>query len=194
LTEFELIKRYFHFSTPQKEEVALGVGDDCALLQLPEGQQLAISTDSLVCGVHFPENAPPFLLGGRALAVAASDLAAMGASPIGFTLALTLPEADEDWLKAFSAGLEQMARYCQLALIGGDTCRGPLHLGLTVFGSVPVGKALKRSGAQPGDLLCVGGSLGDGGGGLALLLAAPSPAPSPAGGRGAGGDWGKMLC
>jgi len=169
LTEFELIKHYFHFATPRKEEVALGVGDDCALLQLPEGEQLAISTDSLVSGVHFPENAPPFLLGQRALAVAASDLAAMGAKPLAFTLALTLPEADESWLGEFSRGLEQMARYCGLALIGGDTCRGPLHLCLTVFGSVPQGQALKRSGAMPGDLLCVGDNLGDGGGGLALV-------------------------
>jgi len=151
LTEFELIKRYFHFAAPHKEEVALGIGDDCALLQLPEGEQLAVSTDSLVCGVHFPENAPPFLLGQRALAVAASDLAAMGASPLAFTLALTLPEADESWLREFSRGLKQMAGYCDLALIGGDTCRGSLHLCLTVFGTAPKGKALKRSGAQVGD-------------------------------------------
>jgi len=177
LTEFELIKRYFHFAEPHKEEVALGIGDDCALLQLPEGEQLALSTDSLVCGVHFPENAPPFLLGQRALAVAASDLAAMGAKPLAFTLALTLPEADESWLHEFSRGLKEMARYCELALIGGDTCRGPLHLCLTVFGSIPKGQALKRSGAQVGDLLCVGGSLGDAGGGLALLPHYPLPQP-----------------
>jgi len=176
LTEFELIKRYFHFASPHKEEVALGVGDDCALLQLPEGEQLAISTDSLVCGVHFPENAPPFLLGQRALAVAASDLAAMGASPLAFTLALTLPQAREDWLQDFSRGLQKMAGYCELALIGGDTCRGSLHLCLTVFGSIPKGQALKRSGAQVGDLLCVVGSLGDAGGGLALLS---TPLPQP---------------
>jgi len=178
LTEFELIKRYFHFANPQKEEVALGIGDDCALLQLPLDEQLAISTDSLVSGVHFPEDAPPFLLGQRALAVVASDLAAMGARPIAFTLALTLPQADENWLREFSRGLKQMAEYCELALIGGDTCRGLLHLCLTVFGSTPKGKALKRSGAQVGDLLCVGGSLGDAGGGLALLQKAPSPTPT----------------
>jgi len=177
LTEFELIKRYFHFAAPHREEVALGVGDDCALLQLPEGQQLAISTDSLVCGVHFPENAPPFLLGQRALAVAASDLAAMGATPLAFTLALTLPEADENWLREFSRGLKEMADYCSLALIGGDTCRGSLHLNLSVFGSIPKGQALTRSGAQVGDLLCVGGSLGDAGGGLALLPHYPLPQP-----------------
>jgi len=187
LTEFELIKRYFHFANPQKEEVALGIGDDCALLQLPLDEQLAISTDSLVSGVHFPEDAPPFLLGQRALAVATSDLAAMGARPIAFTLALTLPQADENWLREFSRGLKQMAEYCGLALIGGDTCRGALHLCLTVLGSTPKGKALKRSGAQVGDLLCVGGSLGDAGGGLALLPKAPSPpAPLPQAGEGLG--------
>ncbi|KXU39132.1 thiamine monophosphate kinase [Ventosimonas gracilis] len=180
MTEFELIKRYFDFAAPHQEEIALGLGDDCALLQLAADEQLAVSTDSLVCGVHFPENAPPFLLGQRSLAVAASDLAAVGASPLAFTLALTLPEACEDWLREFSRGLKQMAGYCGLALIGGDTCRGPLHLCLTVFGSVPQGQALKRSGARAGDLLCVGGHLGDTGGGLALLQKAPAPTNSAA--------------
>ncbi|KAF1052850.1 MAG: Thiamine-monophosphate kinase [Stenotrophomonas maltophilia] len=151
--------------------MALGIGDDCALLAPPAGQQLAVSTDTLVEGVHFPQACDPFLLGQRALAVSASDLAAMGATPLGFTLALTLPQADPAWLEGFARGLDHMARDCSLALIGGDTTRGPLNMNLTVFGSVPVGQALTRGGARLGDLLCVGGSLGEAGGALELVLA-----------------------
>jgi thiamine-monophosphate kinase len=172
LGEFELIRRYFAAASCAQagDGVALGIGDDCALLELPTGEQLAVSTDTLVTGVHFPDRAEPFLLGQRALAVAASDLAAMGATPIGFTLALTLPSAEPAWLQAFAHGLDRMARACALRLIGGDTCRGPLCLTLTVFGRVPAGQALTRSGARVGDLLCVGGPLGDGAGALALVL------------------------
>ncbi|MWV16293.1 thiamine-phosphate kinase [Pseudomonas sp. L-22-4S-12] len=170
--EFELIRRFFAAApcAQAAEGVALGIGDDCALLQVPAGEQLAVSTDTLVVGVHFPASADPFLLGQRALAVAASDLAAMGATPLGFTLAITLPQADEAWLQGFARGLSQMARGCGLALIGGDTTRGPLSLTVTVFGRVPAGRALTRSGARPGDLLCVGGPLGDGAGALPLVL------------------------
>ncbi|WP_313520161.1 AIR synthase related protein, partial [Pseudomonas sp.] len=117
--------------------VALGIGDDCALLDLPPGEQLAVSTDTLVSGVHFPDACDALLLGQRALAVSASDLAAMGATPLGFTLALTLPATDADWLQRFVDGLGRMAAVCGLALIGGDTTRGPLSLTLTVFGRVP---------------------------------------------------------
>ncbi|MFB4391973.1 MULTISPECIES: thiamine-phosphate kinase [unclassified Pseudomonas] len=170
--EFELIRHYFAAAPCAQggEGVALGIGDDCALLELPTGQQLAISTDTLVAGVHFPVACEPALLGQRALAVAASDLAAMGAEPVGFTLALTLPEVSADWLKAFAEGLERMASQCRLSLIGGDTTRGPLSITVTVFGRVPSGQALRRSGARPGDLLCVGGYLGDAAGALALVL------------------------
>jgi thiamine-monophosphate kinase len=170
--EFELIRHYFAAAPCAQagDAVALGIGDDCALLAVPAGEHLAISTDTLVNGVHFPDAADPFLLGQRALAVAASDLAAMGATPIGFTLALTLPSVCEDWLKPFAEGLNRMAGHCQLRLIGGDTTRGPLCLTVTVFGSVPVGQALTRSGARPGDLLCVGGDLGNGAGALPLVL------------------------
>lgn len=170
--EFELIRRYFAAApcAQAAEGVALGIGDDCALLQPGSGQQLAVSTDTLVAGVHFPDPCDPFLLGQRALAVAASDLAAMGAAPLGFTLALTLPQAEPAWLEAFAHGLSRMAEACRLALVGGDTTRGPLSLTLTVFGQVPTGQALTRSGARPGDLLCVGGSLGDGAGALPLVL------------------------
>ncbi|OUM09034.1 thiamine-phosphate kinase [Pseudomonas syringae] len=170
--EFELIRNYFAAAPCAQagEEVALGIGDDCALLALPPGEQLAISTDTLVVGVHFPDNSDPFLLGQRALAVSASDLAAMGARPVAFTLALTLPHVDADWLQAFARGLSLMAQGCSVRLIGGDTTRGPLSLTLTVFGGVPAGLALTRSGAREGDLLCVGGALGDGAGALPLVL------------------------
>lgn len=170
--EFELIRRFFVAAPCAQavEGVALGIGDDCALLQLPAGEQLAVSTDTLVVGVHFPASSDPFLLGQRALAVAASDLAAMGATPLGFTLAITLPQADEAWLQGFARGLSQMAQSCGLALVGGDTTRGPLSLTVTVFGRLPAGQALTRSGARPGDLLCVGGELGDAAGALPLVL------------------------
>ncbi|MDH0302313.1 MULTISPECIES: thiamine-phosphate kinase [unclassified Pseudomonas] len=170
--EFELISHYFAAAPCAQggECVALGIGDDCALLDLPAGEQLAISTDTLVAGVHFPAVCDPLLLGQRSLAVAASDLAAMGATPIGFTLALTLPEVGADWLAGYADGLNRMARRCRLALIGGDTTRGPLSITVTVFGRVPVGQALRRSGARPGDLLCVGDCLGDAAGALPLVL------------------------
>ncbi len=170
--EFELIRRYFA-SAPcaaPAPGVALGIGDDCALLQLSPGEQLAVSTDSLVAGVHFPDSCDPALLGQRALACAASDLAAMGAAPLGFTLALSLPEADEAWLQGFARGLNEMAGHCGLRLIGGDTTRGPLNINITVFGRVPAGQALLRSGARPGELLCVGGWLGEAAAALPYVL------------------------
>lgn len=172
LGEFELIRRYFAAASCAQEGVgvALGIGDDCALLELPAGEQLAVSTDTLVVGVHFPDDADPLLLGQRALGVAVSDLAAMGATPIGFTLALTIPSADPAWLQGFAAGLDRMAQACNLRLIGGDTSRGHLTLTLTVFGRVPAGQALTRSGARAGDLLCVGGCPGDAAGALPLVL------------------------
>lgn len=170
--EFELIRHYFASAACAQggEGVALGIGDDCALLDVPAGEQLAISTDTLVAGVHFPHNPDPCLLAQRALAVSVSDLAAMGATPIGFTLALTLQTADAQWLQAFAQGLDAMARNCAVSLIGGDTTRGPLSLTLTVFGRTPTGQALRRSGAQVGDVLCVGGCLGDAAGALVLVL------------------------
>ncbi|MDB6047789.1 MAG: thiL [Pseudomonas sp.] len=172
MDEFALIRKYFAAAPCAQagEGVALGIGDDCALLTVPPGEQLAISTDTLVAGVHFPDLCDPFLLGQRALAVSASDLAAMGATPLAFTLALTLPSVDADWLQAFAQGLNLMAQRCSLQLVGGDTTRGPLSLTMTVFGRVPAGLALTRRGAQVGDLLCVGGELGDGAGALPLVL------------------------
>lgn len=172
MDEFGLIRQYFAAAACAQVAagVALGIGDDCALLDLPAGEQLAISTDTLVAGVHFPDPCDPYLLGQRSLAVAASDLAAMGATPLAFTLALTLPTATPEWLQGFAAGLNHMAQACNLTLIGGDTTRGPLSLTVTVFGRLPVGQAICRSGAQVGDLLCVGGALGDAAGALPLVL------------------------
>ncbi|SIS03723.1 thiamine-phosphate kinase [Aquipseudomonas alcaligenes] len=180
--EFELIRRYFAAApcAQAAEGVVLGIGDDCALLQPAPGMQLALSTDTLVAGVHFPQACDPFLLGQRALAVSVSDLAAMGAEPLGFTLALTLPEADPAWLEGFARGLSQMAGQCAIALVGGDTTRGPLSLTLSVFGQLPAGQALTRAGARPGDLLCVGGSLGDAAAALPLVLGQQSAAGAAA--------------
>lgn len=170
--EFELIRQYFAAAACARAggDVVLGIGDDCALLSVPAGEQLAVSTDSLTAGVHFPDHCDPYLLGQRALAVSTSDLAGMGAAPIGFTLALTLPSVDPAWLAEFARGLDAMAAGCAMRLIGGDTTRGPLSMTLTVFGRVPAGTSLLRSGAQPGDLLCVGGALGDAAGALASVL------------------------
>ena len=170
--EFELIRNFFAAAPCAQagDGVALGIGDDCALLAVPAGEQLAISTDTLVTGVHFADPCDPFLLGQRSLAVAVSDLAAMGATPVAFTLALTLPTVTADWLDAYARGLNQMAQSCGVRLVGGDTTRGPLSLTMTVFGRVPAGQALTRSGAQVGDLLCVGGELGNAAGALPLVL------------------------
>ena len=177
--EFELIRNFFAAAPCAQGGVgvALGIGEDCALLDVPQGEHLAISTDTLVAGVHFADPCDPFLLGQRSLAVAASDLAAMGATPLAFTLALTLPTVQTDWLQAFARGLNVMAQRCGLHLVGGDTTRGPLCLTLTVFGRVPRGDALKRSGARPGDLLCVGGELGNAAGALPLVLGQRAAAP-----------------
>ena len=170
--EFELIRNFFAAAPCAQggEGVALGIGDDCALLAVPPGEQLAISTDTLVAGVHFADPCDPFLLGQRSLAVAVSDLAAMGATPVAFTLALTVPTVTAYWLDAYARGLNLMAQRCGVALVGGDTTRGPLSLTVTVLGRVPTGRAHVRSGAKPGDLLCVGGELGNAAGALPLVL------------------------
>ena len=156
--EFELIDRYF--KRPARR-AALGVGDDCALLAPAPGMQLAVSSDMLIEGRHFLSTVDPFKLGHKALAVNLSDLAACGAKPLAFTLALALPQADEAWLEGFSRGLFALADAHDCELIGGDTTRGPLAICITVFGEVPPGKALLRSGARAGDDLYVSGTLGD---------------------------------
>jgi thiamine-monophosphate kinase len=141
--------------------VALGIGDDCALLAPAPGMQLAVSSDLLLEGRHFLSTVDPARLGHKALAVNLSDLAACGARPLAFTLALALPDANEAWLDAFSRGLLALADAHGCALVGGDTTRGPLAICITVFGEVPAGQALLRSGARAGDDLYVSGSVGD---------------------------------
>lgn len=156
--EFDLITRYF--KRPPKRS-PLGVGDDCALLAPAVGQQLAISTDMLVEGRHFISTVDPQKLGHKALAVNLSDLAACGARPLAFTLALALPKAEESWLEAFARGMWTLADQHECDLVGGDTTRGPLNICITVFGEVSTGQALLRSGANAGDDLWVSGTLGD---------------------------------
>ncbi|AYQ30446.1 MULTISPECIES: thiamine-phosphate kinase [unclassified Polaromonas] len=160
--EFDLIARYF---TRPAARAVLGVGDDCALLQPAPGTQLAISSDMLVEGRHFFADVDPAALGHKALAVNLSDLAACGAKPLAFTLALSLPRIDEAWLAAFSKGLLALADAHGCELVGGDTTQGPLNICITVFGEVPVvagkSQALLRSGARPGDDVYVSGTLGD---------------------------------
>jgi thiamine-monophosphate kinase len=166
LGEFDLIWRFFKagsesMAQTQRDLVQLGIGDDCALLQPDPAQSLAVTSDMLVEGRHFFANANPEWLGHKSLAVNLSDLAAMGAKPVGFTLALALPHADASWLAQFSQGLFRLAQQWQCPLIGGDTTQGPLTICITALGHVPSGAAIKRSGAKVGDDIWVSGALGD---------------------------------
>lgn len=175
--EFELIRRYFMPLARLRgsHSVVVGPGDDCAVQRVPSGCDLVFSIDTLVEGVHFPLNYRPDYLAWRTLAVAASDLAAMGADPSCFTLALTLPEVNEPWLRDFALGLGQAAESFGLALAGGDTTRGPLTLSVQVHGFVEQGSAICRSGARPGDLIVVSGAFGDAGAALGYLEAHGCP-------------------
>jgi thiamine-monophosphate kinase len=156
--EFELIDRYFKRPVARN---ALGIGDDCALLSPGPGMQLAVSCDMLVEGRHFLPTVDPFKLGHKSLAVNLSDLAACGATPLAFTLALAMPVAEDSWLEPFSRGLLALADQHACELVGGDTTRGPLNICITVFGEVPQGQALLRSGARDGEDIYVSGTLGD---------------------------------
>ena len=169
-SEFSLIQHYFEQLTPQREDVLLGIGDDCALLQCPADHVVAVSIDTLVEGIHFFPDVDSEKLGHKSLAVGLSDLAAMGAKPAWFTLALTLPEVNNNWLKGFSSGLAKLAKQHNIQLVGGDTTRGPLTISIQVHGFVESQKALQRSGAQVGDMIYVTGSLGDAGAALQLQL------------------------
>ena len=172
--EFELIERYFRSAGNALErsraDVVLGIGDDAAVLRVPAGLELVAALDTLVEGRHFPQGCPAESIGHRALAVNLSDLAAMGADPAWFLLALTLPRADEPFLESLSRGLFELARAHGVALVGGDTTAGPLSLSVQALGTVPAGQALRRSGAAPGDLVYVSGTPGDAAAGLRLLM------------------------
>ena len=169
ISEFKLISRYFAQHVSPSSEVITGIGDDAAVVSVPKTQELVVAIDTLVAGVHFPVDTSPYNIAYKALAVNLSDLAAMGAEPAWFTLALTLPESTETWLEAFSQGLFALANKHNLQLIGGDTTRGPLTVSIQIAGHVPKGQALLRRGAQPGDKICVTGTLGDAALGLKLL-------------------------
>ena len=178
LGEFELIRRFFLRGAAQRKGagVILGIGDDAAVLALPPDTELVAAVDTLVEGRHFPAATDARSIGHRALAVNLSDLAAMGATPAWATLALTLPAVDEVWLERFSAGLLDLADAHGVALVGGDTTRGPLTLSVQILGHVARGTALRRGGARAGDVLAVTGTLGDAGAGLAYLTAPPPAA------------------
>jgi thiamine-monophosphate kinase len=161
VNEFELIHTFFERQDVARADVVAGIGDDAALLQPPPGQQLAVTSDLLVSGVHFLPDADPFSLGHKALAVNLSDLAAMGAEPAWFMLNLTLPQADARWLEPFCRGMFRLASEYGVQLVGGDTARGSLAIAIEAHGFVPEGKALRRSGAKAGDRIYVTGTLGD---------------------------------
>ena len=183
-SEFEIIRRYFTDQQSSRADVSLGIGDDAALLRPPEGQSLAVSTDTLVSGVHFPIDTTPEAIGHKALAVNLSDMAAMGAEPAWFTLAITLPDSNENWLTHFSQGLFALACEHNVQLVGGDTTHSPPHAPLSItihiMGFVPEGQALTRSGAVAGDRIYVTGTLGDAAAGLQVKQGKLKPTVSVA--------------
>lgn len=164
LSEFDIIRRYFSditFPTAGAGSISLGIGDDSAIIHLPESHELVFSIDTQLEGVHFPVGASADEIAQRAFRCAISDLAAMGATPLCFTLALTLPSADADWLEAFSRGLKNVACEFSCSLVGGDTTRGPLAITLQMQGTVQCGQALRRDRAKVGDVILVSGYLGN---------------------------------
>ncbi len=180
MNEFQLIQQFFQHEQADllltekvQASVVLGIGDDCALLQIPSNQQLAISVDTLVADIHFPADANPEDIAERALRTNLSDLAAMGAEPLWFTLALTLPKnseySSEKWLRGFSRGLFRTANEYEIVLVGGDTTSGPLSITIQVMGNLASHQALRRDGASIGDFVCVTNYLGDGAAALAVI-------------------------
>lgn len=169
MAEFDLIDLIRDRCAIARDDVHLSIGDDAALLAVPAGQLLAVSTDTLIAGVHFPQNTKAFDIGWKSLAVNLSDLAAMGATPAWATLALTLPAADARWVGDFADGFAALAREYKLALVGGDTTQGPLSITVAIHGFVPEGSALLRGSARVGDGVFVTGSLGDAAAGLRCL-------------------------
>lgn len=169
--EFDIIERYFNASQrPARRDVVLAIGDDCAVTSLKPNQQLAITTDTLVCGAHFLPTISPADLAYKSVAVNLSDLASMGAEPAWISLALTLPEIDHDWLAEFSEHFFDILDHYNVDLIGGDTTKGHLSLTITAQGIVPQDKGLFRHNAKVGDWIYVSGTLGDSAAGLQLLL------------------------
>jgi len=168
-SEFELIKKYFQHLTDEDPSVKCGIGDDAAIIQIPQGMELILSMDTLLEDTHFPAETDPFDIGYKALAVNLGDMAAMGAVPKWVLLSISLPKNDEDWLKEFASGFLKLAKQHSVSLIGGDLSRGPLSVTLQIQGLVPTDTALKRDGAQKGDLIYVTGSLGDAGVGLDII-------------------------
>ncbi len=160
MDEFTLISHFFLSIKNERTDVVFGIGDDAACLDVPAGQQLLVSSDTLVAGVHFCQTWDAYDIACKAVMVNVSDIAAMGGTPCWLTLALTLPAFDEQWLQRFSDGLRDSLKQFNIALIGGDTTRGPLSMTLTIHGCVPLGKAVRRSGAKPGDKIYVTGELG----------------------------------
>lgn len=175
--EFDLIAR-IRQRVVARDDVVLGIGDDCALLAPPPGIQLAVTMDTLNMGVHFPADTAPSDIGWKALAVNLSDLAAMGAQPAWCTLSLTLPQADAAFVEGFCDGFFALAQQHRIALVGGDTTRGPLSVGITAHGFVKAGMALRRDGARVGDEVWVSGTLGDAAGALAQWKAGEAMAPA----------------
>ena len=172
MNEFELIQAYFSTlaSKGAGRGVELGIGDDCAILNPPANSQLVVSTDTLIAGVHFPESTSAFDIGFKSLAVNLSDLAAMGANPLWFTLCITLPDRNTQWLEGFCSGMAELVRQTGIQLVGGDTTKGPLSISVHVTGDVPIGKALTRCGACVGDDVYVSGVIGHGAAGLKMVL------------------------
>ncbi len=175
MAEFEVIEKYFLGAT-MPDQVKLGPGDDCAVLSVPAGSELCVSTDTLLSGVHFPIDAEPELIATRSIAANLSDLAAMGAEPHGMTMALTLPKLENNWLGRFSSTCHKLAEKYQCPIVGGNLAQGPLSVTFTVMGVVPCNQALKRSGAESGDLIFVSGELG-GAAGAVDQLSETAPCP-----------------
>jgi thiamine-monophosphate kinase len=161
LSEFDIIQEFFAAQQINTELVPVGIGDDAAVINTTSGEQLLISVDTLNLGIHFPEKTSAFDIGYKALAVNLSDIAAMGGQPKWFTLAMSLPNANHDWLESFTQGLSSLASQYQLSLVGGDTTRGPLSITIQIAGTVPHGQSLQRCGAHVGDDIYVSGTIGD---------------------------------
>ncbi|MDT0635125.1 thiamine-phosphate kinase [Spectribacter hydrogenoxidans] len=175
MSEFDLIRRLTAGARTRRDDVVIGPGDDAAVMRVPPGHELVLTTDALVSGRHFPADTPPADIGWKSLAVNLSDLAAMGAEPAWITVALVLPDRDPDWLTGFMAGFAPLLEASGAALVGGDLTRGPLTVSIQAAGLVPAGRALRRDGARPGDRIAVTGTPGDAALGLADWLAARIP-------------------